>query len=44
MIVAEPSQVAAHLAACGSPGVEVDPSRLIWTPYNAERDYAGYRG
>lgn len=44
VIVAEPAQVTAHLAACGSPGVEVDPTRLVWTPYNSERDYAGYRG
>ena len=25
-------------------GLVVDPTRIVWTPYNAERDYANYRG
>lgn len=32
-----------HLAKAGSPGLEVDPSKIVWTPYNAERDYQNYR-
>jgi histone acetyltransferase MYST1 len=33
-----------HLKAAGSPGVEVDPAKLIWTPYNAEKEYANFKG
>lgn len=44
VIVADPAAVQKHLAAAGSAGVEVDPAKLIWTPYNAERDYQGFRG
>eukprot|EP00192_Tetraselmis_astigmatica_P005340 CAMPEP_0117668456 /NCGR_PEP_ID=MMETSP0804-20121206/11561_1 /TAXON_ID=1074897 /ORGANISM="Tetraselmis astigmatica, Strain CCMP880" /LENGTH=453 /DNA_ID=CAMNT_0005476353 /DNA_START=254 /DNA_END=1615 /DNA_ORIENTATION=- len=29
-----------HLKDAGSAGVVVDPARIIWTPYNAEREYA----
>lgn len=25
------------------PGMQVDPQKIVWTPYNAERDYANYR-
>ena len=32
-----------HLKAAGSPGVEVDLSKLIWTPYNAEKEYANFK-
>jgi histone acetyltransferase MYST1 len=35
--------VARHLKEAGSAGVVVDPSKIIWMPYNAERDYATYR-
>jgi histone acetyltransferase MYST1 len=24
--------------------VEVDPAKLIWTPYNAEKEYANFKG
>ena len=34
VIVADPEQMAKHLKASGSAGVEVDPAKLIWTPYN----------
>ena len=44
VIVADPESLAKHLKAAGSAGVEVDPSKLIWTPYNssAAKDYDGY--
>ena len=35
---------ARDLKAAGSAGVEVDPTKLIWTPYNAEKEYANFRG
>jgi hypothetical protein len=31
------------LKKAGSPGLQVDPSKIVWTPYNAEREYANYR-
>eukprot|EP00798_Chlamydomonas_sp_ICE-L_P023144 gene23144-30348_t len=33
-----------HLKQAGGPGLVVDPSKIVWTPYNAERDYANYKG
>ena len=27
----------------GGPGLVVDPAKIVWTPYNAERDYANYK-
>ena len=27
----------------GSAGCEVDPTKIVWTPYNAEKDYEKYR-
>lgn len=33
---------AALTRAPGAQGVEVDPAKLIWTPYNAAKDYDGY--
>lgn len=27
----------------GGPGLVVDPSKIVWTPYNSERDYANYK-
>ena len=38
VIVADPETMAKHLKASGSAGVEVDPSKLIWTPFNTTRD------
>ncbi|GIL77107.1 hypothetical protein Vretimale_3121 [Volvox reticuliferus] len=31
-----------HLKAAGGPGLVVDPTKIVWTPYNAERDYANF--
>jgi len=44
VIYAEQQVIDKHLRDAGSAGVEVDPSKIIWTPYNAERDYASFRG
>jgi hypothetical protein len=27
----------------GSAGLEVDAAKIVWTPYNAEKDYEKYR-
>lgn len=35
-----------HTHTCsqaGGPGLVVDPSKIVWTPYNAEREYATQR-
>ncbi|MEW5308481.1 MAG: hypothetical protein WDW38_000438 [Sanguina aurantia] len=39
VICAAPKLVDKHLKAAGSAGLVVDPNRIIWTPYNAEREY-----
>jgi len=44
VICAAPEIIEKHLKEAGSPGVEVDPSKLIWTPYNAEKEYQNFRG
>lgn len=31
------------LLQAGGPGLEVDPAKIVWTPYNAEREYAKLR-
>jgi len=33
-----------NLKEAGSAGLAVDPSKIVWTPYHAEREYANYRG
>ena len=32
------------LMQAGGPGLVVEPPKIVWTPYNAERDYANYKG
>ena len=32
-----------HLKAAGSPGLVVDPGRIVWSPFSAERDAALFR-
>lgn len=32
-----------HLKQAGSAGLVVDPSKIVWTPYNSEREMAAYR-
>ena len=44
VICAAEELIEKHLKAAGSPGVEVDPAKLIWTPYNAEKEYANFKG
>jgi histone acetyltransferase MYST1 len=41
VICAAPTVLAARLAAAGSAGLPVDPSRIVWTPYNAHREFGG---
>ncbi len=36
--------VCRNLKEAGSAGLAVDPSKIVWTPYHAEREYANYRG
>ena len=33
-----------NLKEAGSAGLAVDPSRIVWTPYHAEREYQNYKG
>lgn len=39
VICAAPRLLDQHLKAAGSPGLVIDPSKIIWTPYNPEREY-----
>ncbi len=43
VVCAAPSLLERHLKAAGSAGLPVDPARIVWTPYSAEREYAGYK-
>ena len=43
VVCAAPSLLDKHLRAAGSAGLPVDPARIVWTPYSAEREYAGYK-
>jgi histone acetyltransferase MYST1 len=43
VVCAAPSLLEKHLKAAGSAGLAVDPARIVWTPYSAEREYAGYK-
>ncbi|KDD73860.1 MOZ/SAS family protein [Helicosporidium sp. ATCC 50920] len=40
VICAAPHVIEQRLKQAGTPGLSVDPTKLIFTPYNAERDYA----
>ncbi len=42
VICAAPKLVEKHLKAAGGPGLVVDPTKIVWTPYNPERDYANF--
>ena len=44
VICAAEELIEKHLKAAGSPGVEVDPAKLIWTPYNAPQDGGALQG
>ena len=39
VLCAAPKLVEKHLKQAGGAGLVVDPARIVWTPYNAERDY-----
>ena len=43
VIVAAPALLDKHLREAGGAGMAVDAARIVWTPYNAEREYANYR-
>jgi histone acetyltransferase MYST1 len=38
VICAAPHVIAAHLAACGSPGLVVDPTKIVWTPIDTRKE------
>ncbi|GAX84744.1 hypothetical protein CEUSTIGMA_g12166.t1 [Chlamydomonas eustigma] len=40
VLYAAPKVVEKYLKQAGDAGLVVDPSKIIWTPYNAEREYA----
>ena len=44
VLVAAPALLDKHLREAGSAGMAVEPGRIVWTPYNAEREYANFRG
>lgn len=39
VICAAPKLIEQHLKAAGSVGLYVDPNKIIWTPYNPDREY-----
>lgn len=43
VLCAPPDLLRRLLAEAGSPGLVVDPSRIVWSPYSAERELASYR-
>lgn len=44
VISAAPELIDQCLKSAGSEGKKVYPEKLIWTPYNAEKEYTAYRG
>ncbi|KAG1677445.1 hypothetical protein FOA52_001900 [Chlamydomonas sp. UWO 241] len=43
VVCAAPSLIDTCLKKAGGPGCPVDPAKIVWTPYNAEREYATYK-
>ncbi len=43
VIVAAPKLLDQHLREAGSWGLQVDPSKIIFTPYDASQEYASFR-
>eukprot|EP01025_Chloroclados_australasicus_P012017 TRINITY_DN15465_c0_g1_i1.p1 TRINITY_DN15465_c0_g1~~TRINITY_DN15465_c0_g1_i1.p1 ORF type:complete len:321 (+),score=13.86 TRINITY_DN15465_c0_g1_i1:139-963(+) len=39
VICAAPKLIEAHLKSAGSQGLVIDPKKIIWTPYNPDREY-----
>jgi histone acetyltransferase MYST1 len=44
VICAAPDLIQKHLKNAGGLGVRVDAKKIIWTPYNADKEYEKYRG
>eukprot|EP00891_Asterochloris_glomerata_P001111 jgi/Astpho2/1111/e_gw1.00020.9.1_t len=44
VICAAPALLDKHMKEAGSAGLQVDPTKIVWTPYNAERELKEYRG
>lgn len=44
VICAAPKLIERNLKEAGSAGLSVDPSKIVWTPYHADREYQNYRG
>ena len=44
VICAAPDLIQKHLKNAGGPGVKVDAKKIIWTPFNADKEYEKYRG
>ena len=42
VICAAPIVIESHLKNCGSAGLEVDSTKIVWSPYDAAREY-GFR-
>lgn len=43
VLVAAPKLLDQHLREAGSWGLQVDPSKIIWTPYDASHEYATFK-
>eukprot|EP00878_Enallax_costatus_P002084 GHUV01002251.1.p1 GENE.GHUV01002251.1~~GHUV01002251.1.p1 ORF type:complete len:434 (+),score=154.19 GHUV01002251.1:93-1304(+) len=43
VLVAAPKLLDQHLKEAGSWGLQVDPSKIIWTPYDATHEYASMK-
>jgi len=43
VVVAAPKVIEGHLKAAGSPGLVVDPGKIVWTAYSAERELLAYK-
>lgn len=43
VICAAPHIIEAHLKKCGSPGLVVEPSKIVWTPYDSQKDYSTFK-
>eukprot|EP00879_Flechtneria_rotunda_P015529 GHRR01016240.1.p1 GENE.GHRR01016240.1~~GHRR01016240.1.p1 ORF type:complete len:607 (+),score=179.00 GHRR01016240.1:807-2627(+) len=44
VLVAAAKLLDQHLREAGSWGLQVDPSKIIWTPYDATHEYASFKG
>ena len=44
VLCAAPHVIDDHLRKCGSAGLEVDPTKIVWCPFDARADYQIVRG